>query len=351
MRFFFCRVYLRALAISDTTALAIPALNAAINLVSQFNPRTEVDFLCKLEMFGRHYGLLVSSWIIVCFILERKVAIFRPRRSTGLISRSGTIALMTVIFIVNFILNVPFSIVYSLTDKPTTQLIGSAPAVPTTGNVTNNGNESVSVETVTAATLISSQRVCAADRANFFNYLNWYHIWFIDWFLIFIIPFSLITISNLAVLYLIVSRKTMIQSKLDSKIKGITMRAVIISVMHCVTTGPFSVSILFPGYFSRAMNVKYSDEYYINRICFILAFLNHAINFVLYSFFGSEFGRDFLEIWKRHTAVHPVGTSIMNPSGNTGDDGSSTRPLKPRHDGSSNTGKTNISKVSSDTRG
>ena len=345
-------IYLRALAVSDTTALVIPALNAAINLVSQFNPRTEVDFLCKLEIFGRHYGLLVSSWIIVCFTVERTVAIFRPRRSTGLISRSGTITLMAVIFIVNFILNVPFSIVYSLTDKPTTQISGSAPSVPTTGNNTteNHGNESVSVGTVTTATLISSQSICAADRANFFNYLNWYHIWFMDWFLIFIIPFSLITISNLAVLYLIVSRKTMIQSKLDSKIKGITMRAVIISVMHCVTTGPFSVSILFPGYFSRAMNVKYSDEYYINRICFILAFLNHAINFLLYSFFGSEFRRDFLEIWKRHTAVHPLGTSTLNPSGNTRDDGSSTRPSKPRTYGSSNTGN-NISTVSSDTRG
>ena len=316
-------IYLRPLAISDTTALAIPALNAATNLVSQFNPRTEVDFLCKLEIFGRHYGFLVSSWIIVCFTLERTVAIFRQRRSTGLISRSGTIALMTVIFIVNFILNVSFSIVYSLTDKPTTKISGSAPTFLKTGNITteNHGKESVTLETVTTASLISSQSVCVADRENFFNYLNWYHIWFMDWFLIFIKPFSPITICIVAVLYLIVSRKTMIQSKLDSKIKGITMRAVIISVMHCVTTGPFSVSILFPGYFSRAMNVKYSDEYYINRICFILAFLNHAINFLLYSFFGSEFRRDFLEIWKRHTAVHPVGNSILNPSGNTGDDG------------------------------
>ena len=69
-------IYLRALAVSDTTALAIPALNEAINLVSQFNPRTELGFFCKLEIVGRHFGLLVSSWIIVCFTIERTVVIF-----------------------------------------------------------------------------------------------------------------------------------------------------------------------------------------------------------------------------------------------------------------------------------
>ena len=336
-------IYLRALVVSDTTALAIPALNEAINLVTHFNPRTEVDFLCKLEIFGRHYGLLVSSWIIVCFTVERTVAIFRPRRSTGLLSRTGTIALMTIIFVVNFILNFPFGIVYSLIDKPATGTSGDIQNASLTGTNTTGSNVNESVGTGMATTIISSQRVCAADRANFFNYLNWYHIWFMDWFLIFIIPFSLITISNLAVLYLIVSRKTMIQSKLDSKVKGITMRAVIISVMHCVTTGPFSISILFPGYFSRALTVKYSTEYYINRVCFILAFLNHAINFLLYSFFGSEFRRDFQDLWKRHTAVHPTGTSTLNPTGNTGDDGSFTGMSNTRNDDSSKTGKTNIS--------
>ena len=251
---------------------------------------------------------------------------------------------MVVIFIVNLILNFPFGIVYSLSEELTSRPSGFTLHDTTTDTNTTGkpGNESLETATV----LISFQRICSAGRSNFFNYLNWYHIWFMDWFLIFIIPFSLITVSNLAALYLVVSRKKTFQSKLDSKIKGITMRA----VMHCVTTGPFSISILFPGYFSRALSVKYSDEYYINRVCFILAFLNHAINFLLYSFFGSEFRRDFLEIWKRHAAVHPVGTSALRPSGNTGDDKSFTGDSRARNEDMLKTGKTNISTVSSGTK-
>ena len=335
-------IYLRALAVSDTTALLIPAMNEAISLLSSVNPKHEISFICKLEIVGRHFGLLVSSWIIVFFTVERTIAIFRPTVSTGLISKTATITLMVIIFIVNLMMNFPFGVVYDIAEKTTTQSFGST---LDTNYSARPENESLETETVV------TKRICTADRSNFFNYLNWYHIWFMDWFLIFIIPFALITGSNLTVLYLVVSRKNTSQTKLGSKVKGVTMRAVTISIMHCVTTGPFSISVLIPGYFSRALSVKYSQEYYINRVCLVLAFLNHAINFVLYSFFGSEFRRDCADIiWKKSSAVHPDGQTTPRPNGFTGEDKSVNGDSRANNEDMTNTGKTHESTISSVTK-
>ena len=331
-------IYLRALAVSDTTALLIPAMNEAISLVSTFNPKHEISFFCKLEIVGRHFGLLVSSWIIVYFTVERTIAIFRPSLATGLVGKTATITLMATIFIVNFMLNFPFGVVYDIVEKTTTKSNGWT---PDTNNSMQLGNGSWESETVV------TKRICTADRSNFFNYLNWYHIWFMDWFLIFIIPFALITGSNLTVLYLLISRKNTSQTKLGSKVKGVTMRAVTISVMHCVTTGPFSISVLIPGYFSKALYDKYSQEYYINRVCLVLAFLNHAINFVLYSFFGSEFRRDCAEIvFKKQSAVNPEGQLSKRSNGQAGDDQSRTGSSRTNNEDKSKTGKTNVSTIS-----
>lgn len=336
-------VYLRALAVSDTTALLIPALNEAVSLVSQFNPKEDNDFCCKLEIVGRHFGLLVSSWIIVCFSVERTFVIFRPHLSTGLVSKTGTIIMMTVIFVVNFMLNLPFGLVHKVVQIPEIQEVQSV--VPSTMENASSLSENFSFET---ATIITGYRqMCTADRASFFSYLNWYHIWFMDWVLIFIIPFTAITGCNLLVLYLVVVRKNTAHSKQGQRIKSVTMRAVTISIMHCITTGPFSISVLIPGYFSRALRVKYSQEYYINRVCLILAFLNHAMNFVLYSFFGTEFRRDCAEIvLKRSSAVHPADQSVR-PSGMTNDDETPVGDsLQNKHEDTDKNGKTDISTVS-----
>ena len=136
---------------------------------------------------------------------------------------------------------------------------------------------------------------------------RWYH-WSMDVFLIFIIPFRLLTGSNLTVLYLVISRRNKAQSKQDSKIKAVTLRAVTISVVHCLTSGPFAMSVLIPGYHSRAYSIPYSFEYYSSTVILSMAYVNHAINFLLYSFFGSEFRRGCTETFcKKKAAVHPEG--------------------------------------------
>ena len=297
-------IYLRSLAVSDTLALCLSAINEAITLVSGFSPQENYDFLCRIDMIGKHFGLMVSTWIVVCFTLERTFAIFRPVAHSHLISNKGTITLMVAVFSIMFILNFPFGIVYSETDIAVLQ----TPATKD-DHTGISGNESGSPTTKASETgsmIVGYRKACSADLSSFFNYLNGYHLWFIDAILIFLLPFSLMTGSNLIVLYLLTSRKTTARSTLDSKIRAVTLRAVIISVAHCLTAGGFTMSVLIPGFLSTAFGVKHSQEYYIMKVTEVLAYMNHSINFLLYSCFGTDFRHDFVELFrKRPQRVFP----------------------------------------------
>ena len=297
-------IYLRTLAVSDTIALLIPAFNEAVSLVSSITTKEENNFLCKLETVGRHYGLMVSSWIIVTFTLERTVAVFRPAATTNLVSKNGTIALMTIIFVVSLLMNIPYGIVYGINQEAVIKPSIANSSQPLELNISEGYGTNSTI--LFDELIVGYNRRCSADKASLFHFENWYHIWLMDVFLIFIIPFTLMTGSNVIVVYLLFSRKSSMISKLDSKIKSVTMRAVTISVMHCITSGSFTMSTLFPEFLDQAFNVRYSNEYYGLQITFLLAYTNHAMNFLIYSFFGTDFRRDCADLFlKSPSAVHP----------------------------------------------
>ena len=357
--------YLRALAVSDNLALCIPVINDAINLVLSFSPRDESPLFCRVHVIGVHYGLMVSTWIIVSFTIERTIVIFRSEARNNLMSTKRTAFLMLTIFLVNFVLNIPYGAVFGVSTEPIYQLStftdGSAGNISInttepfeTGTVFGNGSDinitklfetgtvewsdydistTKPFETETdggnpvditrsepfkGAIIVGYRKMCVADPDSFFSFYNWYHIWFMDAFLIFIIPFSLMTGSNVLVLYHIISQKNAAWLHNDKKIKAVTLRAVIVSVAHCVTSGAFCVSVLIPGLLEKAFAVKYSQEYYISEIFLVLAYLNHSINFLLYSMFGTEFRRDCVELlWKKPTTVGPM-TSTSQAVGTKG---------------------------------
>ena len=317
-------IHLRSLAVSDTIALLLPAFNESITLTTPLNTKVQNDFFCKLEMIGRHFSLMVSTWIIVSFTLERTVAILRPTVTTNLVSKKGTIALMVLIFVVSFLMNVPYGIVYEIKQEA---VISSS--VPNTSHpLTLNNSEEMGTNSTTplnaGAITVSYERKCDADKASMFHLENWYHIWVMDVPLIFIIPFTIMTGSNMVVVYLLVARKTSMVDKLDAKIRAVTIRAVAISTMHCIASGSFTMSILFPDFLDKGLYVKYSNEYYGLQITYILAYINHAVNFLLYSFFGTDFRRDCADLFiKKASTVHPEDLAQQTKS--KGDDKSQSQ--------------------------
>ena len=300
-------LYLRALAISDSIALCLPAMNELITLLSGIGPQHQNTVLCKLETTGRHFGLLVSSWIVSSFSMERTIAIFKANVTASIFGKTRTISFIIMIFIVNFFLNLPYGTVHS---------VGSVAE----GQQRGISNESMKVFIIPGININETSKnethfkqECTCDPSSFFSFLNWYHTWFMDFVLIFIIPFTLITVSNIMVMCLVILRR----SAARSRVKGVTIRAISVSILHCVTTGPFSIAVLIPGHLDRALTVKDSDEYYINKMFLLLSFINHALNFVLYSCLGTDFRKDFKEIIRRKTSVvNPENSIKQKPQAN-----------------------------------
>ena len=284
-------IYLRALAISDTIALCIPATNEAIKNLTQLDPRKYNLFFCKLENVGRHFGLLVSSWVIVCFSIERTLAILRPRKTATWTDKQRTAILVLGIFIVSFLLNLPYGIVYHImkvTDKPQW-------TTPLDITFESNINETDDTNVKQLVVNVSSYKfICGSDPSSLFAYLNWYHIWFMDFVLIFVVPLILITLSNMTVLTLIIAQKNKLQNNGSMKL-AVTSRAVAVSVVHCLTTGPFAIFVLIPEFTDRDLKI----HYFITKVSVVLAYMNHSLNYVLYSVFGTDFRRDCMELlWK-----------------------------------------------------
>ena len=180
----------------------------------------------------------------------------------------------------------------------------------------DNGETQLAIESKTNNTRYGLE--CGSDPNSFFNFYNWYHIWLMDFVLIFVVPFTLITTCNVIVIYFIVFyRKRMNLATGTHCALAVTKRATAVSVMHCITTGPFFVFVLIPGLAERAYGVKYRTEFYVLTVVLIFAYLNHGINYILYNVFGSDFRRDCVKLFRlRHTSLSremTFSTAVSKP--------------------------------------
>ena len=314
---------------SDTFALCIPALNEAVGLVTGVYPNNQHAVICKTEIFGRHFGLLVSSWLIVFFSVERTLTVLQPLRKRWWDKRQNSLALICVIFTIGFLLNAPYPFVYDIERVNHLQNVPpsntSDNQSPTGESTNSNRNSSLSVLNDTASVVLNMQHKypkisadndeiqqniektdksqtkmeCSSDPNSFFHFYNWYHVWLMDFVLIFVVPFIVITTCNGIVIYFIAFYRNRISVPMGSRCAlAVTKRALAVSVMHCITTGPFSVFVLIPGLAEKAFGVRYSTEFYLLTVTMIFAYSNHGINFILYSVFGSDFRRDCAELFR-----------------------------------------------------
>ena len=347
-----CAIFLRALSVSDTFALCIPALNEAVGLIVGAYPNHQNIIICKTEVFGRHFGLLVSSWIIVFFSIERTLSVLQPLKQRWWDNKRNSAKLICGIFIFVFVLNILYAFVYDIvpveyshnrslaptTNADTDNVLSQNRSINSENfdrrrqdhnvkteckkrsfnlsalegdtDIANVGAKNVSLDDTTdiweirdAMTITENNTrkgaECGSNPIFFFSFYNWYHIWLMDFALIFVLPFTIITACNVTVIYFIVCLRKDLSSAMGSRrALAVTKRAIAVSVMHCITTGPFSVFVLIPGLAEKAFGVKYSTEFYLLTGVMIFAYLNHGINYILYSVFGSDFRRDCVELFR-----------------------------------------------------
>ena len=402
-------IFMRALDLADTFVLLVCATDKAMALLGTYRLRQVNTFFCKLHKTGWHFGLLVSTWIVVCFTLERTIVLGQPKRAAKLTSRGKTIGIVVSIYVVSLLLNIPWAIGSDIMSYPNTifvtfsdnstntttgrldyviekliveddgkilantsrgyyenktvydgvhvALLENGSFFKTVGysgfikefskkdqsiiltvvNITTHTNGDVSGKLLSNQTIryISHLFVSRSRQEDQFyrtvrirfsnpkNYCGWgsfsfiseheeaYHFWFIDFFLIFSIPFTIILSCNMAILVMVVLRRKKLQTKTrkGSLVQSVTTRAVALSLVHCLSTAPFSVSILIPEFYNKAFISRTGPQYHIGVITVVCSYINNGVNFVLYSFFGTDFRRDCADLLRRKSRVVPAERS------------------------------------------
>ena len=83
----------------------------------------------------------------------------------------------------------------------------------------------------------------------------------------------------------------------DSLRNGVTARALAISLVHVISSAPFSIAVLVPGFVENAFVRETGYYYYVGMVASFCTYLNHGCNFVLYSYFETDFRRDTADLF------------------------------------------------------
>ena len=406
-------IFLRALDLADTFVLLLCATDKAMALLGTYRLRKVNTFFCKLHKTGWHFGLLVSTWIVVCFTLERMIVLGQPKRAAKWTSRGKTVGIIVFIFIASLLLNLPWAIGSDIMTEPdhiyitiadnstnatydgykdsvekvivndnisslklenmkntslveyrknenmvvgldsdhmtllengaffeTARYTGFIEKITTKEqnivisvvNITNTGQDLHGKSHVAYIVMTRSRQTDQSSskaRISFPNpkhFCGWgafsfisqheavYHFWFIDFFLIFSIPFAIILSCNTAILIMVIWRRKKLQTNIrrGSLIQSVTARAVALSLVHCISTAPFSISILIPDFYDKAFITRTGHQYYIGIITVVCSYINNGVNFILYSFFGTDFRRDCADLLRRKSRVVPAERSYVS---------------------------------------
>ena len=315
--------YLSALSLSDILALGTAAMKYAIQLLFGLNLWDLNIVSCTLFHTTWHLFFLVSSWIVVFLTLERTIAVSQPLKSTWRTSQKTELVVVCSLCTISLLINLPFT-------------FGAAmlPATPhnvnvTSLEVTNNTNnieliemniESKNVSGIQVNGSLSpteNNMVCGADPDSFYSkYNNEFHNWFLDFGLLFAVPVSILTVCNLIITIVLCRRKLdpMLKHSRTSQglSRALTARVMILSLVQCISVGPYSIAALVPGVIPY--DVKAVDTVFVDRLLTILVliwYLNSCVNFILYSMFGNAFRRDCMDLFRKICpSRQPIGSSV-----------------------------------------
>ena len=247
------KLYLIALAVSDTWALCLPATELAVEMLFETKISDVNPFLCTLEYYGLHFGLIISAWTIACFTVERTIAVAMPFKWIRWRNRRRTIVFIAIIFISNILANLPWAF--------GTGILAESPVIYNDTSDFNRTNASVqndnSVTSQEINQTLQKRKTCRLKPGSFIQlYENEYHFWFLDFVVWFLVPLVIITVSNIIISVIYVRQRRQSGSKRRHSISeelterhAMTTRAVALSIVHCVCAGSFSVAATIPDFF------------------------------------------------------------------------------------------------------
>lgn len=302
-------LYLTALAISDTLVLCTAGAKYAIELIFQINLWDLNEVFCKLFHTTWHFFFLVSTWIVVSLTVERTLAVCQPLKSASRKSRKREFIVICILSLLFLLTNLPFTFGARLIPTAKTSSMELNNMTNTTSIVSGDkGGKNITV---------AAEIICQAEPGSFYyKYENAFHNWFIDFGLLFSVPVGVLTLCNIVMLVTLCRRNRSIIMNLQQSQKhrtemvpgSMTARVVALSLVQCISVGPFSVAALIPGVLPEIKavdTVKFIDRLLI--VLVLIWYLNNCVNFILYSLFGKTFRQDCADILKK---IRPASSRL-----------------------------------------
>ena len=297
-------VYFIALSTADIAVLLTGGVSFIFEFVFQIKVINLNTFFCKSTVGVIHLTLLFSTWTTTSLTLERTIIILSPIRSAGCFSRKRTVITLISFAIMATALSIPIMISKQLLDTTTESGNYSNQVNGTEQNISNleEDNQSNKKEAVL---------VCETVQGTFLGqYENIFHRYFIDLILLFLAPLiTLMTCNIIMCIKLFRSNAHFTRGEsqrhnanLGPVLRTVTIRVLAVNIIHCLTTGPYSIAALVPG----LLDAKLTDgdvQIFWNTLQ-VWWFVNNAANFIMYNLTGTAFRRDLCALVCKTRATH-----------------------------------------------
>ena len=298
-------IFMTAIAVSDTFVLGFSAIPFAVGFVFGFNLYDASNGVCKVFMSTEHLFKLTSVWFILSLTVTRTIVVCRPLQSLSITTKRTTLRIISGVIIISIVLNTPWTFGSKLiTDRNSTPLNEYDMRVQI--NKANKSQALADSETDNAISRHDGQASCNLDPNSFISiHERVYHNWFIDFVLLFMLPLVVITGSNTAMLITIRRENKALKveesgrhgcDRQDRSLNNsLTAWVVSISTFHVISEGFWAISSQIPGFVENLYKDEAITCWYIATCC--IWYLNHSVNFVLYSVFGTAFRQDFIRLF------------------------------------------------------
>jgi hypothetical protein len=260
------------LAVVDLLCVYFALLPQTISYATGHFVKLTSDFACKFFWFAPLFLTDLSSWILVLVSIERVIAVWLPTKLRYLSTIKTVTALIAVVTIVLFLANTR----YFFTKKLVTGE-GCVPNPPF-----------AEFEKVTSVWLA--------------RMLYWGA------------PSIAMLISNILIFAKIRLLRSNGQQQTAGRFKNKTVIMMTNTVAFMVCTTPLMCfNIIYPGWYHNPQEIMVKYELAHSTLQ-LLAYLNHAINFILYCVAGSRFREEFqYVVMRRSRVVWPEPTTEAPP--------------------------------------
>ena len=252
-------VYLGALAVFDTLILYTVGTQMWMRFVFDVNTADLGTFMCKCYFFTSFLFPQTSSWLVVALTVERTVGTYFPQQYK-LISRprAGLIC-VAVIFGFLFCLNSHLLYGSEMYDD---------------GNVT----------------------YCYFIDDNYADFFFYYWAWIGDFCFYCILPITIIIIANVATVLRVITSVRTTSSTLSEIARKRTRYLLIVtltvSIAFVVLASPLSFWVALAPFVVENLDVLNPQETLLESVFYFMFFVNHSLNFFMYTLSGPRFRKD-----------------------------------------------------------